>query len=380
MSQTKLAGRDRYYADPTMEPDPQSQDLYRRVRAAAQAAGRRLPEPAARVLRPAARKVAGFWQPGAAGAAGSRRPEGTRPELPIPPLRHIPEVATIEPPPLPEGRERLTVWPDTPPPGYLGQLEPEGQKRLAERWAGVRLEDCFFYHRSALPDGRVIEGPWNLIGGESEYLGGIDLDGRRVLELGPASGWLTVWMEQRGAHVVGFDLGWDAQPDLLPLPGLDLDRMRADHIRTVSHVQNAWWFLQHAYGLTAEAVYGSIYDLPADIGRYGVSVFGSILLHLRDPFQALYQAAQRTDEAIVVVEPLRHGPLEAYQPIVNFNITRGGSPNGWWGLSPGAVVDMLGVLGFPAATLSFHRQPYRPENNPVEGATSVINYTVVARR
>ncbi|HLH29053.1 MAG TPA: hypothetical protein VKW77_09055, partial [Acidimicrobiales bacterium] len=290
-----------------MEPDPNRNDRYRRARESARAVGahlaRRLPEPVARVLRPPVRKVVSFWQPvpvappprGGAGA-----------ELPIPPLRHIPgDLVTIEPS-LPEGRERLTVWPDTPPPGYLGQLEPEGQKRLAERWAGVTLEDGFFYHRSALPDGRVIEGPWNLIGGEAEYLGGVELDGRRVLELGPASGWLTVWMEQQGAKVVGFDLGWDVEPDLLPLPGLDLDRMRADHIRTVSHVQNAWWFLQHAYGLTAEAVYGSIYALPADIGRYDVSVFGSILLHLRDPFQALYEAAKRTDEAIVVVEPLRH--------------------------------------------------------------------------
>jgi len=41
---------------------------------------------------------------------------------------------------------------------------------------------------------------------------------------------------------------------------------------------------------------------------------------------------------------------------------------------------MLKVLGFPNATVTYHRQPYRPENNPVEGATSLVNYTVVARR
>ncbi len=338
------------------------------------AAGRLLPEPITRVLRQPARRLATLLQ----------APQPTPPpppELDIPPLRAIPsEPIPIDVPPLPEGRKALTVWPDTPPPGYLGQLEPENQKRLAERWAGVTLEDCHFYHRSALPDGRVIEGAWNLIGGESAYLGGVVLGGRRVLELGPASGWLSVWMEQQGASVVGFDLGWDVPPDLIPLQHFDLDTMRAEHISFATHVQNAWWFLQREYGLTAQAVYGSIYDLPADIGRYDVSVFGSILLHLRDPFQALHEAAKRTDEAIIVVEPLRHDPSQVDQPVLVWNITRGASPNGWWGLSPGVIVDMLKVLGFPNATVTYHRQPYRPENNPVEGATSLVNYTVVARR
>lgn len=355
-----------------MTTDPRAPDLLRRLQSAAAAAGRRLPEPVAHALKVPARRLAARWEPA---------PPPALPDLVVPPLRALPRgPRPIDPPPLPEGRTRLTVWPDAPPPGYLGQLEPGGQKLLAERWAGVTLEDCHFYHRSALPDGRVIEGAWNLMGGEEEYLGGVGLDGRRVLELGPASGWLTVWMEQQGADVVGFDLGWDVSPDLIPLPGHDLDRLRADHVAFASHVQNAWWFLQHAYGLNARAVYGSIYDLPADIGRYDVSVFGSILLHLRDPFLALTQAAAVTDEAVVVVEPLRHHAAEVNLPVLVWNITRGASPNGWWGLSPGVVVDMLAVLGFPDATVTYHRQPYRPENDPVEGATSLVNYTVVARR
>jgi hypothetical protein len=88
----------------------------------------------------------------------------------------------------------------------------------------------------------------------------------------------------------------------------------------------------------------------------------------------------RTDEAIVVVEPLRHGPAEVSEPVLRWNVTGSVSPNGWWGFSPGAIVDMLGVLGFPHATVTYHRQPYRPENNPVEGATDMVNFTVVARR
>lgn len=357
-----------------MTQSSRSDDLLARVAAGVKTAAGLLPEPVAQALRPPARRIAAALRPPAP-------PPPAAPELPIPPLRAIPiQPIPIDVPPLPEGRQPLTVWPDTPPPGYLGQLEPAFQKELAHRWANVTLEECHFYHRSALPDGRVIEGAWNLMGGESAYLGGVALDGRRVLELGPASGWLTVWMEQQGARIVAFDLGWDAQPDLIPLKQFDLETMAKDHIRLVSHVQNAWWYLQHTYGLTAQAAYGNIYHLPEDLGRFDVSVFGSILLHLRDPFQALSQAARYTDEAIVVVEPLRHPAEQVDQSILLWNLTHSASPNGWWGISPGAVVDMLGVLGFPDATVTYHRQPYRPENDPVEGATSLVNYTVVARR
>jgi len=121
-------------------------------------------------------------------------------------------------------------------------------------------------------------------------------------------------------------------------------------------------------------------DLPADLGRFDISVFGSILLHLRDPFLALSQAAERTDEAVVVVEPLAHDGADLDQPVLRWNPTRGVSPNGWWNLSPGAVTEMLAVLGFPNSTVTYHREPYRPESDPGSCPVDVTNYTVVARR
>jgi hypothetical protein len=307
-----------------------------------------------------------------------RRRLGT-PRPAVPPLRHIapePSLITIARP----GTEALAVWPDTPPAGYLGQLEPEFQHKLAQRWAGVTLEDCFFYHRSPLADGRVVEGVWNLIGGEEEYLGGVPLAGKNVLELGPASGWLTIFMEQHGASVVSFDLGWDACADLLPIPGRDVARMSADHTRLVSHTANAWWLLQREHQMSARAAYGSVYELPEDLGRYNVSVFGSILLHLRDPFRALQQAAAHTDDAIIVVEPLRDPTSHLHEPIMLWNVTRGQSPNGWWSLSPGAVKEMLAMLGFSDQSVTFHHQPYQPEDTAPQEPAAVPNYTVVARR
>jgi O-methyltransferase len=338
--------------------------LNEEARAWAVKVGRRLPEPASRRLRPLYSRLAG--PPG--------EPSSTIVIPPARPVEPVPEFVTLPPP----AENPFQAWPRPAPAGYLGQLDPDAQKAMAEEWADVGLEDCLFYHRVRLTDGRVIEGTWNLIGGEEEYLGGIDLEGRRVLEFGPASGWLTTWMEGQDASVVGFDLGWELTQDFLPLPGLDVDRLTRDFIRRTCRSQNSWWYLHRDYGLSARAVYGSIYDLPADIGRYDVSVFGSILLHLRDPFRAMEQAALHTEEAVVVVEPLILDLVDQGS-VVRWDPTGGENPTGWWHHSPAAIIGMLKVLGFPKASVTYHRQPYDDEDQATH-QEDVAFFTVVARR
>jgi len=339
-------------------------------RARAARIGRRLPAPLYHRLRPIYGRLAGAPTPPLAVPAPA-------PSLVIPPRRALgPEPDFVELPP--RSASPLEVWPKPPPTGFLGQLDTDFQSSLAAQWADVDLDDCLFYHRARLLDGRVIEGSWNLLDGESEYLGHIPLSGRRVLELGPATGWLTTWMEQQGAAVVGFDVGWDLSQDLIPLPGLDLERLRPDYIARACLVQNSWWYLHRDHGLRAQAAYGSIYDLPADLGRFDTAVFGSILLHLRDPFRALEQAAHHTDDTMVVVEPLI-AELVDLGPVARWNPTGAVNPTGWWHHSPDVIVDMLSVLGFGRATVSYHQHPYRDEDvagRYVDGA----NFTVVARR
>lgn len=308
-------------------------------------------------------------------------PEAETPGLVVSPRRSSgqrPKPLEIQPS-IP-GRLPLTIWPVDPPAEYLGQLDPHFQRQLAERWSDVRLEDCHFYHSVLLPDGSFIEGPWDLLDNEREYLGGIDLAGRRVLEFGPASGWLTVWMTQQGADVVALDVGWDLTYDVMPLSTIDVEKARADSVALATRVENAWWYLRRVYGHSARAVYAPIYDLPPDLGRYDVTVFGSVLLHLRDPFRALEQAAAITDGTIVVTEPLNVGPGEVDRPVLLWNPTHGTNWAGWWSLSPGVVTDMLGVLGFPSATVTYHRQLYRPPGVPDAVPTEATVYTVVARQ
>ena len=81
---------------------------------------------------------------------------------------------------------------------------------------GLCLADCDFYHSMSIPGVGEIVGLWDLRETVDDYLGRIDFAGKRVLEIGPASGFLTIEMERRGADVVAVELpdgvGWDFVP------------------------------------------------------------------------------------------------------------------------------------------------------------------------
>jgi hypothetical protein len=87
------------------------------------------------------------------------------------------------------------------------------------------VADCYFYHTMELPGLGVIEGrDWDLRGRVDEYLGNVDFAGKRVLEIGPASGFLTFEMEKRGAEVVSVEVTDEHGWDFVPLPGGEIGR------------------------------------------------------------------------------------------------------------------------------------------------------------
>jgi 2-polyprenyl-3-methyl-5-hydroxy-6-metoxy-1,4-benzoquinol methylase len=67
--------------------------------------------------------------------------------------------------------------------------------------------DCDFYHVMELPGVGRVGDQWDLRGTVDAYLGDFDFQGKRALDVGAASGFLTFEMEKRGASVVSFDLG-----------------------------------------------------------------------------------------------------------------------------------------------------------------------------
>lgn len=249
-------------------------------------------------------------------------------------------------------------------PPYGGQSHPAFQAALAKHHDGVEAEDCDFYHVVELDDGRRFGGEWDLRGREQACLGEQPLAGRTVIEFGPASGWLSQHIARRAAALTVFDLPFGAAPEIMPFPGIDADACRRSGAADIARLRNSWWFTRRKLGFSATAFYADIYDPPSDLGCFDVAVFGSLLLHLSDPFRALRRAAERTRETIVVTDVV--GPQEDVrlpQPGLGPDLAAlvfGPTlpPIGvvhWWALSSGAVTHMLHRLGFTEATVTRHR-------------------------
>src|SRR5262249_4140809 len=78
-------------------------------------------------------------------------------------------------------------------------------------------------------------------------------------------------------------------------------------------IRNSWWLAHRILGSRARVVYGTVYQVPAEIGPVDISTFGSILLHLRDPFLALANGLRLTRETVIITQPLHH---QSWEPTV----------------------------------------------------------------
>jgi len=232
----------------------------------------------------------------------------------------------------------------------------------------IDLSSCYFYHTMDVPGHGLVEGEWDLRDGVRAYLGGVELGGKRVLEVGTASGFVCFAMESQGAEVVAHDLSPDQTPDIVPFARADVERALRDHRAHVQKLNNAFWLCHRLKGSRARVVYGTAYALPQAIGPVDVATFGCVLLHLRDPFLALFNAARLTRRTIIVTEPivvrsrlkrllLRRiaGPAALFFPEF-----RTATPlTTWWVLTAELVRNWLAVLGFEDTRVTFHRQKFR---------------------
>ncbi len=267
---------------------------------------------------------------------------------------------------------------------------------LPERTAQVTSDDYYFYHTIDLPGLGEMKGEWDLRNATDDYLGHISLTGKRVLEMGTANGFLSFYMEKQGASVVSYDLSPENDWDVVPFAHKDTTAWapkRKNHIRKLN---NAYRLSHKLLNSQAEFVQGTIYDIPETVGLVNVSTFGSILLHVRDPFLALEQAARITQETIVITEILdnsrqklfnrllgwlgnktvrkiRHkfiGPSMIFRP----NASIGHPEETWWHLTPELLEQFLGVLGFGDIRISYHEQFFAQHNR------TQLMYTIVANR
>jgi 2-polyprenyl-3-methyl-5-hydroxy-6-metoxy-1,4-benzoquinol methylase len=79
---------------------------------------------------------------------------------------------------------------------------PDRAQLLAAPRFIERLEDCFFYHAMELPGFGLIPAHWDLRGRFDDYVGGVEVAGKSILDIGTATGFLSFEAEKRGASRV----------------------------------------------------------------------------------------------------------------------------------------------------------------------------------
>jgi SAM-dependent methyltransferase len=238
----------------------------------------------------------------------------------------------------------------------------------------LNVEECHFYHVMEVPGEPILGGQFDLREGVDDYLGHISLARRRILEIGPASGFLTFHMEAQGATIVAVELGSDAEWDIVPHAGLDLATIRAERQTIMEELRNGFWWAHKRLASAAQVHYGDVYALPEELGRFDVAVMAAVLRHTRDPLLIVENCARHADR-IVITE--MYMPELDGEPVARLVPARE-SPawDTWWDFNPGFLARFLGVLGFDEITVDYHEQRFLADGD----ARQVPFFTIVAGR
>ncbi|MBI5029398.1 MAG: hypothetical protein HZB51_02635 [Chloroflexi bacterium] len=270
----------------------------------------------------------------------------------------------------------------------------------------TRLDECSFYHTMDVPGYGCVKGQWDLRQAVPEYLGNVNVKGKRVLDIGTASGFVSFYAEQQGAEVVAFDLSESQSWDIVPF-AQEYENNPSNLKSRIKRLNNSFWLCHHAFHSNAKMIYGSVYEIPNQMGMVDISILGCLLLHLRDPFLALENALRLTTETVIIVEsmatlvpnnqkyvaryleriPEKKSELLKFLP--ESEIVRADSPvmqfspdfgkrrpdDGytWWLLTPEIVRQFIGVLGFERAETIYH-------SRAIAYGRRRLMYTIVGHR
>jgi O-methyltransferase len=216
------------------------------------------------------------------------------------------------------------------------------------------LADCDFYHTMEVPGHGIQAGLKDLRGGVDDYLGKVAFAGQRVLEIGPASGFLTFEMEKRGAEVVSVEVTAEHPWDFVPYPAEKLEEVLGPRQVDMQRLKNSYWFSHTAHQSKAKVYYGDVYNLPAALGQFDIAVMGSVLLHCRDPLRIVEQCGRMA--RLIIITDVFYPDLEG-TPVCRLAPTpQNFFWDTWWYFSTQFFTQFLAVMGFTTAEIFTHEQ------------------------
>ena len=237
----------------------------------------------------------------------------------------------------------------------------------AERLGYRDIRNYFWYHTVELPDGLVTPGQYDFRQTVTAFPFPADMRGKRVLDVGSATGFFAFEFARRGAHVISVEL-----PSLYALdrfPGQDMEQI-LESIRRMMGPRSAggqpgprytademyfyllegpFEFCRKQLGLAIERCYSTVYELTeAKIGGpVDLAFMGDILLHTLNPLQALAAVAPLARTLVLsqmVPEDAGESPVMAYvggDSLESDDVS-------WWLPNKACLIALLKKLGFPS--------------------------------
>lgn len=209
--------------------------------------------------------------------------------------------------------------------------------------------ECYFYHTMDLPRFGLQRGGWDLRGRFESYIGSVDVKGKRVIDIGCASGFLTFSAEEAGAsEVVAFDMDGARRQDFLPFQHKqyyrDYEAWIEHHDKHIAQWKRAFWLAHRLAGSKAKAFFGDVYALPPALGLFDVAIVGAVMEHLADPIKALASIARLASSTIVINDDV----MDTEEKIAGFrgNVGRPQDDYVFWRYSIGTYREVLRMLGF----------------------------------
>lgn len=216
------------------------------------------------------------------------------------------------------------------------------------------IDSCDFYHVIELPNGKIMDGQWDLRDTVAQYLGETDFRGKRVLEIGPASGFLSYHMERCGAEVTCIEPPLDEVWDFVPQAAVNLSEERLKFTRGIERLRNSFWYLHQLYRSKVECYEADAYRLPQPTQKFDIGILAAVLLHVASPLKMLESVARVVSEKIIVVdayiEEIAAQPVARLIPDASNRTIES-----WWQFSPKIFEQYLAVLGFSSTVRTRHR-------------------------
>jgi SAM-dependent methyltransferase len=166
---------------------------------------------------------------------------------------------------------------------------------LSEAQCRKLTDGLHFYHSFDLSNGLHIQGDWDISRDVGSYLLP-DVADKTVLDMGPASGWFSFYLEQQGAQVTVLESRGYGDFDVY-----GVDRYTRPTTPPKRHINgrpvwygphtDSFWAMHEILGSRVKFVNGRFYEAPDVLDeQFDLVLANNILQHVRDPVGVLRAA------------------------------------------------------------------------------------------